>query len=358
MQKSALYFLFLIILCSCRESVFISKVETVECPASATELKMQKLESDEFYSQFFSIYDSLLISSNPNSNEYFFYVSDLNSNKPLGGFMRRGQGPAEYLVLAPIRRIERKGDDLIALTYEPNRRELLEWNITKSIELGRDSVRTLGFYQNANDFGLTYSAVYQIDNAKYLASTPGYGSYSGKRVAPTYWLLEGIKGEPTQYYSFVKNFISNAQCSIGEDQILDSSWNLRPDNSKIVNTLKWLDQINIIDINDNHVRSYRVKSSPDESIFYGRMENPKYHYQDVVCSDSLIYALYSGKTIKEFSETMGCDKIYVFDWNGEFKKIYHLPIPILRIWLDPSSDILYGYSESEESLYRLTPQAD
>ncbi len=117
--------------------------------------------------------------------------------------------------------------------------------------------------------------------------------------------------------------------------------------------MKWLDQINIIDINNNHIRSYRVKGSPNENIFYGRMENPKYHYQDVVCSDSLIYALYSGETIKEFSETMGCDKIYVFDWDGEFKEIYHLPVPLLRIWLDPSSNILYGYSESEEALYRL-----
>ena len=267
--------------------------------------------------------------------------------------MRRGQGPAEYISLAPIRRIERKGDDLIALTYEPNRRELLEWNITKSIEKGRDSVKTLGSYKNANDLDLAYSAIYKIGNAKYLASTPGFTSYNGTRAVPTYWLLEGIKGEPTQYYSFVKSPISNSQCSIGEDQILDSSWSLSPDNSKIVTTMKWLDQINIIDINNNHIRSYRVKGSPNENIFYGRMENPKYHYQDVVCSDSLIYALYSGETIKEFSETMGCDKIYVFDWDGEFKEIYHLPVPLLRIWLDPSSNILYGYSESEEALYRL-----
>lgn len=353
MQKFTLYFLSLIFLCSCKESVFTSKVETAEYPASATELKMQKLETDEFYSQFFSIYDNLLISSNPNSNEYFFYVSELNNNKPLGGFMRRGQGPAEYISLAPIRRIERKGDDLIALTYEPNRRELLEWNITKSIEKGRDSVKTLGSYKNANDLDLAYSAIYKIGNAKYLASTPGFTSYNGTRAVPTYWLLEGIKGEPTQYYSFVKSPISNSQCSIGEDQILDSSWSLSPDNSKIVTTMKWLDQINIIDINNNHIRSYRVNGSPNENIFYGRMENPKYHYQDVVCSDSLIYALYSGETIKEFSETMGCDKIYVFDWDGEFKEIYHLPVPLLRIWLDPSSNILYGYSESEEALYRL-----
>ena len=174
MQKNLTILFTLFILTSCSsESVFTAEVKEIVQPGEVVEITADRIETDHMYSQFFAVYDTLLISSCPNSSDYKFYVSDLTTNQLVGPFMRYGQGPDEYLGLTPIKRIERKGDDLISLTYEPNKRQLIEWNITQSIENGRDSILRIGYYQNPTDLGLTYSELYRIGKSEYLGYTPG-----------------------------------------------------------------------------------------------------------------------------------------------------------------------------------------
>ena len=115
-----------------------------------------------------------MISCRPNSNGDIFYVTDLNNDELLGSFLKRGEGPTTYLGLNPITRIERKNGDLVTLTYESVKRELIEWNITKTLESGRDSVIRLGNYGNSNDLGLTYSGIYMISDSTYLGYTPSF----------------------------------------------------------------------------------------------------------------------------------------------------------------------------------------
>ena len=161
--------------------------------------------------------------------------------------MRYGQGPDEYLGLTPIKRIERKGDDLISLTYEPNRRQLIEWNITQSIENGRDSILRIGYYQKPTDFYVTYSALYRIGKSEYLGYTPGELNEENMFV-PAYWILEGPNIEPVKSISFVKELIPNPHSKVYDGNFFDSFTSLSPDNTKIVNAMNWLEQINIINL--------------------------------------------------------------------------------------------------------------
>lgn len=356
MHKIKFVFL-LLLLHSCREPVFNTKIEIIEVPSDPIELSAEKVKSDEIYSFFVAVYDSLIISSRPNSTDYFFYAANLKTNKLLGSFMHSGQGPSEYLQLFMINRIERKGDDLIALTYETNRRELLELNITQSIALGRDSVKTLGFYQNPNDI-LTYGSIYQIDELKYVGYTTGFLSYTGLKSLPAYWILEGIEGIPTKKISIVDDFISNANSVIPEENFFDSAWSLSPDNTKIVSAMRWLGQINIINLNTGEIKSYRLSDSPKENIFYTTMEGAKYQYHDVTCNNDFIFALHNAQPHEEFKDNIGCNWIHVFDWSGKFLKKYHIPISVYKICFDPASETLYGYCDLDGNLYKLVPQSD
>ncbi|MDE6265207.1 MAG: hypothetical protein K2M11_08710 [Paramuribaculum sp.] len=340
-------------LSSCGDSAFTAKVEKTAEPDKTFELNVEKIETDHLYSEYFATYDSVLISSCPNSPEFLFYVSDLKNNELSGAFMRKGQGPGEYLGLTPIKRIERRGNDLIALTYEPHKRKLLEWNITQSIETGKDSIVSLGFYENSNDYDFTYSAMYKIGDSKYLGYTPGFSQRRIKPLLPTYWVLEGQNAVPTHGISVVKRMIDNKDSQVAASKFFNSTWCLSPDNTKIADAMSWLKQINIIDLATNDVKSYRMKDSPGEGIFEGEMEYASYQYHNVVCDDNSIYALYFGEPLSTYKDTLGCYWLHEFDWTGKFKKKYRLPVPLVRLWVDSSNNTLYGYSTAEDAIYKL-----
>ena len=89
MQKNLTILFTLFILTSCSsESVFTAEVKEIVQPGEVVEITADRIETDHMYSQFFAVYDTLLISSCPNSSDYKFYVSDLTNNQLVGSFMR------------------------------------------------------------------------------------------------------------------------------------------------------------------------------------------------------------------------------------------------------------------------------
>ena len=117
--------------------------------------------------------------------------------------------------------------------------------------------------------------------------------------------------------------------------------------------MRWLNQINIIDLTTDSIRSYRIEGSPDESIFKTDMNQAISQHYDLACNDSSIYALYFGDDPENFKETGGCMWLHEFDWDGNFKRKYHLPVSLLRIYMDPATNTLYGFNEPDYALYRL-----
>lgn len=108
-----------------------------------------------------------------------------------------------------------------------------------------------------------------------------------------------------------------------------------------------------MDIKTGSSDSYRVKGSSGEGIFKTGMENALVQYHDIVCDNSSIYALYLGMKGSEYGEDNGNHFIHQFDWDGNFIANYLLSAPVASLWLDPSSDILYGYDASDDALYRI-----
>lgn len=363
MRNIALTLSLMLLIASCgdKTSFFRAEISTKSEPKEIIELDAEKVGTDNVFSQFFAVYDTLLISCRPNSNDCFFDVVNINNDELIGSFLHRGQGPSEYLGLYPILRIERKDDDLVALTLEPNKQQIIEWNITKSIELERDSVICLGTYQLPIDCNEQYNTgLFAIGNEKYLSRHSG--ETQSVEGLPKFWILEGDAGVPVRDYSsfkdvsFEKPDAFDMHPHISMDLFYGSVWSLKPDNSKVFEAMRLFKQINIIDLPMNEVSSYRIKGSPSEdNLKYGvdEYEQNEHEYHDVVCNDSVIYALYYGEPSITFKDTMGCFWLHEFDWNGNFKKKYRLPISIMRLWLDPSSDTLYGYCEPEDAVCKL-----
>lgn len=349
-NRLTLTYLLFAILSSCsNSSVFISKVQKVGEPDEVVELEVEKVESDYLYTRYFAVYDTLLIVSCPNQPEDNFYVSNLKTGELLGSFMHRGQGPGEFPGVTPVMRLEFTGGNLTALTYEPFNHQVLDWNITQSLLTQSDSIKRIGYYKDPND-AVNYWKIFRINPMQYVGYThEELLDFSEDFLLPTYWILEGKEISPVKGISIV----NKDACTKDNILFLSSEWNIKPDNSKIVDVMKHFEQINIIDLKNDKISSYRVKGSPGENILESDLSAVDYQYLDVACNDSSIYALYAGDTKENITKNHGAFMIHKFNWNGEFEAKYKISEPVYRLWLDPSNNTLYGYNEPEDVLIRI-----
>ena len=68
-------------------------------------------------------------------------------------------------------------------------------------------------------------------------------------------------------------------------------------------------------------------------------------YTDLAVNDHFIFALYSGRSFKEYK--MSCSEseyIYVYDWNGKLVSLYKLDVPVNHICIDEMEKKIYAIS--------------
>ncbi len=77
--------------------------------------------------------------------------------------------------------------------------------------------------------------------------------------------------------------------------------------------------------------------------------NNLFGFCDLSVSDSCIYALYSGRSIRNHSGNVDKGRIiFAFDWNGTHLRTYHLSVDCSSISYDASTNSLYALSHHEE----------
>lgn len=141
---------------------------------------------------------------------------------------------------------------------------------------------------------------------------------------------------------------------------LSAEYALRPGGDKIASAMTSLNQLNIIDL-----------EHPEKtcSVVYGKYTDAKalleeksmkdriQYYNDVVVTDSLIYALYLNMPSNEHVEENTHVEIHVLDWEGHPKVLYRLDsIPgASSLAIDEQGENLYvrcAGGEREESVYK------
>ena len=72
-------------------------------------------------------------------------------------------------------------------------------------------------------------------------------------------------------------------------------------------------------------------------------------YRDLSVTESRIYALYSGRSFKDYGlAEWECGYIYVYDWAGNRLALYQLDLPLLCFCVDEQSGIVYGIANNPE----------
>jgi hypothetical protein len=298
-----------------------------------------------------AVNDSLLICWSPGYPGHFFKIFNVDTGEEIGSFCRKGQGREEAISVNCVFQFFKKNDDIMTLLYASNEGKLFFWNISQSIKKGTTVYDTIVPYDNnriffqfyqSEDILFAYKPSEELNG--YEATTPFYE----KRTIDTNELI--------QDYPIYKTKSVENNNSVGPIGFFFYTWDaMKPDGSKIVQVMRHLPQINIIDTHTGDIVGYRMKNGPDFSLLKTDMESMNIYYNSVHADNNYIYATYWGK--EPWVDRLGVElpvfnTIHVFDWNGQLLYELITDRSFFRVWSDPIRKRLYTIDmNTDEILY-------
>lgn len=306
-----------------------------------------------------AVYDSLYICWNLKLPDGFYNVFNLDTHKEIGTFCLRGQGPEDLVDASSICQLFEEDGDVKTLVLEMSRSRLLKWNITRSVQTGSTEFDTIVPFTNKADEFRSHQYVFRQcgdtlwcglnDDVKdELDGNEVYLPYYEKRLLHNNELLQ-------RFYLY-------KEASLQAPNICDNSFfytrdAIKPDGTKIVQVMRSLPQVNIIDTNTGKVAGFRLKSQKRKGLDFGWCEtyetsiNKPLYFNWVHTDDKYIYAVYSGKR-QDDPEVNEMNMIFVFDWKGNLCYKLQTDRPYFRLWADPVRGRLYTQStETDETYY-------
>ncbi len=298
-----------------------------------------------------AVYDTLLICWNNTFPNHFYNVFNVDTGEEIGLFCEKGQGPKEATSVNCIFQLFEKESDIITLLYASNEGELFFWNISRSIKKGETVYDTIVPYNNDRIFFPFYQSKDRL-----FVFKPSDMLNTEEATTPFYEKRTIYSNELLQDYRIYKQSSVRNSNTPSLDFFFYTWDAMKPDGSKIVQVMRHLPQINIIDTNTGEVVGYRMKSGLDFSLLETDMKRMKVFYNSVHADDKYIYATYWGK--EPWSTRLGVElplfnTIHVFDWNG--KPMYKLVTDrsFYRVWSDPVRKRLYTINMNTDEVYYL-----
>lgn len=314
-------------------------------------VKSKLVSPNGAFSGIVATYDSLLICWNYLLPNHFFTVFNVDTGEERGSFCEKGQGSNEAISVNAIFQLFKKGNDIMTLLYASNEGKLFFWNISQSVMKGETVYDTIVSYNNDRIF----FPFYQSEDILF-AYKPSDKLNKEEATTPWYEKRTIYSNELLQNYTFYKKK-SVKNSNAGSLDFFFYTWDaIKPDGSKIVQAMRHLPQINILDTNTGDVVGYRVKKGPNFSLLETDMQLLNVYYNCVHADDDFIYASYWGK--EPWIDRLGVElpffnTIHVFDWNG--KPLYKLITDrsFFRIWSDPVRKRLYTIDMNTDEVYYL-----
>ncbi|PKQ66530.1 hypothetical protein BZG01_10925 [Labilibaculum manganireducens] len=296
------------------------------------ELSSQKIEHDK---DLFGnptnlrISDSLLFVLDPDSHN-FIKVINLNNLSLIKNLCLKGRGPGEYGMICRFELLESQKigfyDDLNTTYYEAdiepnhcNLKIILNRNLNIEKERIANTVRLNGFFVSSGLFQnkgrLLISAMDSIGLCEYVDDYPidDYPNMSSMNKGMAY---------QTHFTNSINGYFTGYTLASGEIFFY----------SKKRNGI----------IKENAYQLFTPDFTPNSDFGYGVVfaKESCIGFLDVVSKDNFIYALYSGRTRKEFGmEAYMGNKIFVFTHLGVPVEYYKLDIDIRTFDIDENGAI-------------------
>ncbi len=291
----------------------------------------------------FAIYDSLLIFSTINDDALWSLVS-LNNYSTLGNFLKKGQGPFEFIESPSVgsRATFSKQDSLFAYIYDSQKGNLLKMNIDESLRSKETKIYSVSQSLPSFLFNLVL-----IDSVTFM----------GKEINPTQtqqirYLIHGKDKKPIQMLSK----LNNAKIEQGEDINILSTITKRNEKQNILVEMP---------IGLNHLNLYTLDGKLRKSICIGKqldniddIQEKKRQNRLYTFADLRIFEKYFGVLqINEEEETYQTARrkkpsILLFDWVGNPLAELKLDHHITSFDIDFQKGDLYTFDAHSDEFYK------
>ncbi len=308
----ALSFLIFVSCDSNPEKIFRGQVKMVKEPGTDQLIGKKLHLDDSLYAGSPVVADSV-ISFVYRYPGYFVANFNINTGKHIGNFFNAGQGSNEFLnfnFLHPD-----VGNDY--WINELNRRRYVLVNMATGEVKKRIDISE---FKKRGD--VPFIRAFILDDHQLIAvNQPEVKNLDGDIMPPKYWKIDFETMEEKDCYELYDEELYNklrVQDPETESEHLHGTYHIKPDKSKMVNVMRYLYQINILDLKTNKLKGFRLVGSPGFEFVYaptlpGLTEQRKYYYAAV--DDSYIYVLlnvYDSEKLPIF---------HVFDWDGNLVRI-------------------------------------
>lgn len=303
----------------------------------------------------FSVYDSCMIFWSNKYPGHFYSIYNIDTEEELGYFCNKGRGHHEFSSIGPIFQFFKTGNELKTTICDFNKQKIFFWNISQSV-LNRTTI-----YDTVIPYGdLSLAKNSIVDNLFYLpddtflAKIESLYLVEGDTPLP-YYKQWGMPDKAINDYHVYKRIEMNdihSDCPL-KDRVysLDA---VKPDGSKIVQAMRLVPQINIIDTKTGKITFYRVSKVSRASLFDSQWDDGRVYYNSVQADDNYIYATYWGE--KQWDASLGTKCpfihiIHVFNWSGELLYEMKTDRVFFRIALDPIRNRLYTSNLDTDEMY-------
>lgn len=337
------------------QKYFNGEIFIVEDTVQLEKLTGKEVNIKGNYRREFFPYDSLLIvyyydQAAPN----FYDVYNLKNDSILGSFCFKGNGPNETMAISPVCHFYKDKENLKTLLYAPNEMNLVEWNITESLKQHTTINDAIIPYSWMKDNHATvFNQLFRLGEDEVFMIVPSFSVALNSDTAslPVYEKRTMYTNKKIQSYSVFLDSPQSADSKLFyPENIYSSFYSIKPDLSKIAQSLLHLCQINIIDLELGTVKGFRLKGTPDFSVFENNIAGLKYNYTSLVTNNDFIYVLFKGIDInKRNEESPGV--VYVYDWSGNLVRKFDLGRHISRIRLDEVNNLVYAHNDLTDKIY-------
>lgn len=122
---------------------------------------------------------------------------------------------------------------------------------------------------------------------------------------------------------------------------------------KYATAMQFFNQINIYSLDKEYGKNIALTVGTDvnrlKDVEETAMPDKFEFYEDMVCTDSLLFAIYANKSRKDWAmmDTLPVD-IHVFDWEGNPICLLHVKEKLAKLAIDEEEGILYGMTLGEK----------
>lgn len=341
-MKYVLFIFLMSILYSCTENKQTDPFKSFETIETLKGEKYLDLEEFGVLKPRNLIYwDKKFIVRNTN-HKNLLSIIDIQSSKVVHAF-QKGEGPGEIVSVGSI---ECQSGQIYL--YDIARKILYQMDIESGLtdtipsynEYTRLQTIDRPFLVNKTDKGLIATGLFEENVFMYIRS----GSENSE------FFVDYPEFEITEDMTHMEN----------ATLFLGARVSVKPDQNKLACFFPEVGAAFLCDIKADKIEKYKqliyhapkVKNPRTESLPVIVYEGDnKVAFCDIISTNEHIYVLYSGRSFNSHKEkAYECEHLFVYDWNGNPVKRFHLDIPLCSFCLDSVNNIIYGVAMQPEGI--------